>query len=78
MTGAADTVKSFIARALKIDESAVHESLQLGAIPQWDSFGHINLMMALEAEYGVPITEQTVLQHVSYAAIAASLAALKR
>lgn len=68
-----EPVRVFIANALKIDPSSVTEDLQLGGIQQWDSFGHINLMMAMEAEYGVPVTEENVLRHISFSAIAETI-----
>lgn len=69
-----DSAKEFIARSLKIEPQQVIDTLQLGSISQWDSFGHINLMMALEAEYGIPVTEENVLRHISFSAIAETIA----
>ncbi len=69
-----DPVRTFVANALKIDPGQVTDTLALGGIPQWDSFGHINLMMALEAEYGIPVTEENVLRYISVSAIAETIA----
>ncbi len=70
---AAGKAKDIMARALKIDPQLVHDKLELGGIPQWDSFGHIALMMALESEYGIPVSEENVLRHTKFSVIVESI-----
>jgi acyl carrier protein len=43
----------------------VPESLAYGDLPQWDSLGHMDLMMALESRYGVQISTETIARLVS-------------
>lgn len=35
------------------DVVALHDSDAIGSLPGWDSAGHLNLIMAIEAEFGV-------------------------
>jgi acyl carrier protein len=42
--------------------------------PQWDSVAHLNVCLALEAEFGVVFTPEQMLAMNSAAAIAAELA----
>jgi acyl carrier protein len=42
--------------------------------PQWDSVAHLNVCLALEAEFGVVFTPEQMLAMNSAAAIAAALA----
>jgi citrate synthase len=43
----------------------VPENLAYGDLPQWDSLGHMDLMMALESRYGVQISTETIGRLVS-------------
>ncbi|HSS97021.1 MAG TPA: acyl carrier protein [Terriglobales bacterium] len=42
---------------------------QFGELPQWDSMGHMDLMLALEEKYGVEISAETIGQLISIPAI---------
>ncbi|MDB4691623.1 acyl carrier protein [Verrucomicrobia bacterium] len=48
-----DEVKSIVIKQLKVDASVLHEDLGAGDIPEWDSLGHVNLLMAVEEHFGV-------------------------
>lgn len=41
-------LKQIVIDTLKIQESDYHEDLAAGDHPQWDSIGHVNLLMAVE------------------------------
>ena len=42
---------------------------QFGDLPQWDSMGHMEVLVALEKEYGVEVTAETITNLVSVVAI---------
>ena len=69
-------VRDAIARAFQLPAASVHEDVHMGSIPQWDSMGHMMLVMELEQEFGVtfPATELAELQSVD--AIVAALGRL--
>lgn len=62
-------VESVIAETLRISPSKVTDTLAFNGIPEWDSLAHVELMVALEAAYGVPIDEDRMVELVSVGAI---------
>jgi acyl carrier protein len=46
-------LKRIVIETLKISEAAYSEELTAGDIPEWDSIGHVNLLMAVEREFEI-------------------------
>lgn len=46
-------LKTIVITTLKIQESDYHDDLTAGDLPQWDSIGHVNLLMAVEHEFQI-------------------------
>jgi acyl carrier protein len=62
-----------LAEALKMPVERVTDSLSFGDVSEWDSLGHMNLLMALEERYGIPLDEDMIARLVSLEAICAFL-----
>jgi len=62
--------RNLIATALDCDPASLTEDSRLGHHPKWDSVGHLAVMLALEARYGIPLTDETIRRYESFAAIA--------
>ncbi|MEU9031177.1 citrate/2-methylcitrate synthase [Streptomyces sp. NPDC048383] len=62
-------VERLIARTLGISEDRVTEGLEYQSIREWDSLGHVSLMVAVEGEYGVEVDDELILTLRSVAAI---------
>ncbi len=58
-----------IAETLQIPETQVVDELAYSQIPQWDSFNHVNLMLMLEATYGIAVDEDIMVELTSVRAI---------
>jgi acyl carrier protein len=58
-------VRSLAAEVFLAPVEQVSEGLAYGDLPQWDSLGHMDLMMALESRYGVQISTETIARLVS-------------
>ena len=69
--------RSLIAEALDCAPESLDPEAALGRHPKWDSFGHLNLMMALERHYGVAITDDTVERYVTLGAVNARFKELR-
>lgn len=67
-------VQPVLAAALKVDAAEITPTLQFGDLPQWDSMGHMELMVSLETELGIPITPETITGLTSVEAICQHLA----
>ena len=55
-------VKSQIAATFEISVEQVADDSSGQTIEQWDSVGHINLVMALEQKFGVSFTMEEIMQ----------------
>ncbi len=72
-TNLTEQVQSLLAEALQIPPQEVSPGLAFGDLPQWDSMGHMEVMMRLEEAFGVEITAETIAALTSVTAICAYL-----
>lgn len=70
-----ERVQSLLVDALQVPGDQVTPELAFGDLPQWDSMGHMDVMMALEAQFGIEINADTISGLVSVPAIRAYLEA---
>jgi acyl carrier protein len=66
-------IQSILAEALQVDPDLVTPDLAFGDLPQWDSLGHMELMMLLEQHFGVEINADTIASLISIPEICAYL-----
>jgi len=62
-------LQTLLATALQVPLEEVSKDLSFGDLPQWDSMGHMEVMMSLEAEFGVEINADTIAALTSIPAI---------
>lgn len=58
-----------VAEALACPEATLTSASALGTHPHWDSISHLNVMMALEQAFDIPIDEVTIQKYETLAAI---------
>jgi acyl carrier protein len=58
-----------LVEALHIPEAQATPDLAFGDLPQWDSMGHMEVMMLLEQRYNVEINADTIAALTSVPAI---------
>lgn len=68
-------LEQVVATALGIPAERVHDELSFNSISEWDSLNHVTLMLDLEREFGVAITEEEMIELSSVSAIRAFLEA---
>ncbi|MCP3771589.1 MULTISPECIES: citrate/2-methylcitrate synthase [unclassified Streptomyces] len=56
------TVDQLVARTLGITEDRLTADLAYQSVREWDSLGHVALMVALEQEYGVEVDDNLMLE----------------
>lgn len=54
-------IEDIFASALGIQREIVVDDLEFGSIKEWDSVAHMGLVSALEAEYGILLETDDVL-----------------
>lgn len=60
-----------VAEALNCDPASLNADSGLNRHPDWDSMGHLNVMLALERLYGIEINDQSIVRFGAMAAIVA-------
>jgi acyl carrier protein len=58
-----------VAQALQVDPALITDDLEFNAIPQWDSLGHVELVLLLEGALGITISDEQTVELISYRAI---------
>lgn len=69
----AERIQKVMGDVFGIDPAVIDEQASPGRIEQWDSLRHMNLVLALEDEFGIRFSEDKIEQLVSYPLIALSL-----
>jgi acyl carrier protein len=64
-----EKIQAVLVEALQVSPDLVAPDLTLGDIPQWDSMGHMEVMMFLEQSFGVEINNDTIANLTSIPAI---------
>lgn len=58
-------VQALLAEAIQVPQEMVTPELAFGDLPQWDSMGHMEVMMRLEEKFGVEINADTIAALIS-------------
>ncbi len=59
-------LRRVFAQVLGLEESAVSDATAPDNTPQWDSLGHLRLVMAVEQEFDIAIPAEQVMDMVSF------------
>ncbi|MCI0519650.1 MAG: acyl carrier protein [Chloroflexi bacterium] len=68
-----ERIQTLIAEALQIPPETTSPDLTFGDLPQWDSMGHMEVMLLLEERFGVEINADTIAALTSVPLICAYL-----
>jgi len=64
-----EKITALLVEALHVSSDQVSIDLQFGDLPQWDSMGHMEVMILLEERFGVEINPDTIAELTSVPAI---------
>jgi len=59
-------LKKVLADIFKIEITSVNEDTSVDTVERWDSLNHLNLILALESEFGVSFTEEQSVEIMNY------------
>lgn len=62
-------IQALLVESLRVPPDQITPELTFGDLPQWDSMGHMEVMMALEAQFGIEINADTITTLTSVPAI---------
>ncbi|MCJ7706503.1 MAG: acyl carrier protein [Anaerolineales bacterium] len=69
-----EEIRRLTSEVLRLPETDIPDALSFGDVPQWDSLGHMDLLMALEERYKVELNEDLIANLLSLEAICQYLA----
>lgn len=69
----ADRIRQVMAAVFEMNPAEIGDDATPGQIARWDSLRHMNLVLALEEEFGVRFPEDQLEQLVSFQLIELSL-----
>jgi acyl carrier protein len=58
-------IQKILAEAIQVPVELVSEDLAFGDLPQWDSLGHMEVMLKLEEEFGIEIDAESIAALIS-------------
>jgi acyl carrier protein len=72
-----ESVQQALAAALNVGRSEINADTQFGDLPQWDSMGHMEVLVELEKSFGVEISADTITELISVPLICAHIEEMK-
>ena len=66
-------VQDILAEALQVPPDEISPQLAFGDLPQWDSMGHMEVILRLEESYGIEVNADTIAGLTSVPAICSYL-----
>lgn len=58
-------IRNVIAEVLQVSIDEITPEITFGDIPQWDSLGHMEILLALEESFAIAVTAETISDLVS-------------
>jgi acyl carrier protein len=68
-----NNLREIVANILGVPPTEIHESSGPATFSQWDSVAHINIILSVEAQYGVSFSPEEMVEVLSVEDIAATL-----
>jgi acyl carrier protein len=72
-----ELIKEIMAQVFQIAAESIVEDTSPDSVERWDSLKHMQLIMALEDEFGIEFPDDVIPELLSFTAIEAKIAALK-
>lgn len=72
-----DMIKTIMAQVFQIDAASIAADTSPESVERWDSLKHMQLIMALEDEFGIQFPDELIPELLSYAVILDQIEALQ-
>ena len=59
-------VKTIFSNLFSIEPSKIHSKLSAADVDKWDSLQHLNLVVAIEEEFGISIDAEQITEMLTY------------
>jgi acyl carrier protein len=64
-----ESLRALMAEAFQVPRDEIVPDMAFGDLPQWDSMGHMELMLRLEEAYGIEVSAESISELVSLPSI---------
>ena len=71
-----DAIKEVMAQVLQVDAKSIDEGTSTDSVERWDSLRHMQLILALEDEFGIQFPDEMIPDLLNYAALEAAVSTL--
>lgn len=68
-----DRLRKLFMEVLNVPEEAITEDMTLQDTETWDSFAHVELIVAIEGEFGISLSADEIATMTSFVAIRTAL-----
>lgn len=66
-------LKQVLADVFGVDASVIDDNASVDSIAKWDSLNHLNLVLALEEQFKVSLSEEQIVEMMNYPLVRAVL-----
>ncbi|MDP9202133.1 MAG: acyl carrier protein [Gemmatimonadota bacterium] len=66
-------LKQVLADVFGVDVSRINDAASVDTIEKWDSLNHLKLVLALEEQFGVSLSEERIVEMLNYPLVKAVL-----
>lgn len=73
MTATEGKLKQVLADVFGVDASTIDDDASVDTIAKWDSLNHLNLVLALEEQFKVSLSEDQIVEMMNYPLVKAVL-----
>lgn len=73
-----ERLKTVLAQILDISSQAINDETAPATVTSWDSLKQMQIMLAIEDEFGVQFTDEQIHELQSYPSIRQALSALQK
>lgn len=68
-----EKLKEIVATVFEIDPDSVNENTSTETVEAWDSMNHMNLIIAVEEEFGIKIFDDDAVELLSFSELSSYL-----
>jgi acyl carrier protein len=72
-----EQIQALLAEIFETAAEEISVETQFGDLPKWDSMGHMDLMVALEGQFGLQISAESISELIAVPAILAHIQGIK-
>lgn len=66
-------LKQVLADVFDVDVASINDESSVDTVEKWDSLHHLNLVLALEEQFGVSLSEEQIVEMLNYPLVKAVL-----